>query len=79
MAIISEQTDIVPSFTEFPYGDSGPPFTYLFVFFRAALAAYGGSQARDQIRAVVAGHHHSHNNVGSELRLRPTPQLMANT
>ena len=29
------------------------------------------------IGAVAAGLHHSHSNVGSELRLRPTPQLTA--
>ena len=51
-------------------------FIYLFVFlsFRAAPAAYAGSQA---IGAVASGLHHSHSNVGSELRLQPTPQLMA--
>ena len=55
-------------------------FVCLFVFvlaFRAASAAYGSSQARGQIRATVASLHHSHSNAGSELRLRPTPQLMA--
>ena len=39
--------------------------------FRAAPMAYGGSQARGPVL------HHSHTNVGSEPRLRPTPQLMA--
>ena len=56
-----------------------PPF-YLFVvvaFSRAAPAAYGGSQARGLIGAVAAGLRQSHSNVGYELRLRPTPQLMA--
>ena len=38
--------------------------------------AYGGSQARGPIGAVAAGLHHRHSNVGSELHLRPTPQLM---
>ena len=33
-----------------------------FAFFRAALEAYGGSQARGQIRAVAASLHHSHSN-----------------
>ena len=46
-------------------------------FFRDTLSAYGGSQARDQIRAIAAGLHHSHSNVGSEPCLRPAPQLMA--
>ena len=37
--------------------------------------AYGGSQARGQIRAVATGLHHSHNNLESELRLQFTLQL----
>ena len=46
-------------------------FIYLgfFAISRAALLAYGGSQARGLIRAVAAGLHHSHSNTGSELRL----------
>ena len=43
----------------------------------AAPAAYGGSQARGLIGAVAAGLHQSHSNLGSELHLRPTPQLTA--
>ena len=39
--------------------------------------AYGGSQARGQTRAVAAGLHHSHSNMGSKPRLRPTAQLTA--
>ena len=39
--------------------------------------AYGGSQARGQIRAVAAGLRQSHSNVGSEPRQCPTPQLLA--
>ena len=50
-------------------------FSFLLLFFRAAPAAYGGSQARGRIRATAASLHHSH--VGSEPRLRPTPELMA--
>ena len=52
-------------------------FLCLFVFSRAALAAYGGSQARGLIGAVAAGLTQSHSNVGSEPRLRRTPQLTA--
>ena len=48
-----------------------------FYLFRAAPTAYGGSQARGQIRAVAAGLQHSRSNLGSEPRLRPTPQLSA--
>ena len=50
---------------------------FFFAFFRAAPAVYGGSQARGLIRAVAAGLHQSHSNPGSELHLRPPPQLMA--
>ena len=39
--------------------------------------AYGDSQARGQIRSVATGLCHSHSNMGSELHLRPTPQLTA--
>ena len=35
-------------------------FWVLFCLFRATPAAYGGSQAKGQIGAVVAGLHHSH-------------------
>ena len=35
--------------------------------------AYGGSQARDEIRAVAASLYHS--NARHEPRLQPTPQL----
>ena len=38
-------------------------------FFRAAPAAYGHSQARGQIGAVVTSLHHSHSNTGSEPHL----------
>ena len=50
---------------------------FFLVFFRAAPAAYGGSQARGRIGAIAAGLHQSHSNMGSELRLQPTPQLRA--
>ena len=52
-------------------------FLFCFVFSRAAPAAYGGSQARGLIGAVVSNLHQSHSNEGSELRLQPTPQFMA--
>ena len=42
---------------------------------RAALAAYGGSQARGLVGAVAASLRQSHSSAGSEPRLRPTPQL----
>ena len=47
------------------------------MLFRAAPMAYRSSQARDRIAAAAASLYHSHNNTGSEPRLRPTPQLTA--
>ena len=52
-------------------------FFFFFVFFRATPAAYGGSQDRGLMGAVATGLRHSHSNMGSELPLRPTPQLTA--
>ena len=52
-------------------------FVVVFVFFRATLEAYGGSQARGPIRAVAADLHQSHSNTRSKPHLRPTPQLKA--
>ena len=46
---------------------------FFFFLFRAAPAAYGGSQAGGRIRATAASH--SHSNATSELCLQPTPQL----
>ena len=47
------------------------------LFFRAAPAVYGGSQARGQIEATAAGPHHSQSNAGSEPCLWPTQQPTA--
>ena len=52
-------------------------FFGLFAFSTAVHAAYGGSQARDRIRAAAAGLRQSHSNAGSKQHLRPTPQLTA--
>ena len=52
-------------------------FFFVFGLFRAAPMAYGGSQARGRIGAVAASLHQSHSDARSELRLQPTPQLMA--
>ena len=51
--------------------------TFSYFFFRVTPAAYGGSQARSQIGAPAASLRNSQSKVGSELRLRPTPQLTA--
>ena len=51
--------------------------SFFFAISWAALMAYGGSQARGLIISLATGLHQSHSNVGSELRLRPTPQLTA--
>ena len=61
---------------------AGPYLAEMFCFFffwpfRAALGAYGSSQARGQIGATAASLHHSHSNTGSKPHLRPTPQLTA--
>ena len=50
-----------------------------FFLFRATPTAYGGSQARGEIRAIASGlcHSHSHSNIRSELHLRPTLQFLA--
>ena len=42
-------------------------FYFIFLLFRAAPAAYGGSQARNRIGATAAGLRHSHSNAISEL------------
>ena len=52
-------------------------FLCLFLLFRAAPVAYGGSQAKGPIRATANGLHHSYSNRGPEPHLRPTPQLTA--
>ena len=52
-------------------------FFVFLLFSRATPTAYGGSQARSRIGAVATGLHQSHSNAGSELCLRPTPQLTA--
>ena len=48
---------------------------FFFFHFRVTPAAYESSPARGPIRAIAAGLHHSHSNVGSKPSLRPTPQL----
>ena len=50
---------------------------FFFLPFRVTPSAYGGSQARGQIRAAPAGLHHSHSSTRPEPRLRPTSQLTA--
>ena len=50
------------------------PLLLLVCLFRAALAAYGASQARGRIRAAAADLHHSHSNARPKPHLQPTPQ-----
>ena len=45
------------------------------VLSRTTPTAYGSSQARSQVGAAAASLCHSHSHAGSELCLRPTPQL----
>jgi len=49
----------------------------LFAISWTAPAAYGDSQARGLIGAVAASLCQNHSKAGSELSLRPTPQLTA--
>ena len=49
----------------------------LFAIFWAALAVYGGSQARGRIGATATGLRQSPINAGSEPHLQTTPQLTA--
>ena len=50
---------------------------FFFFLFRAALQAYGSSQAMGWIWVTAAGLYHSHSNDRCEPCLWPTPQLMA--
>ena len=55
-------------------------YTYIYIYillFKAAPAAYGGSQARGPIGAVATRLCHSHSHGRSESHLRLTPQLTA--
>ena len=52
-------------------------FFFFWLFFRAASAAYGSSQAKGQIRVAADSLYHSHSNARSEQRLWLTPQLTA--
>ena len=62
------------------FGESEIIFIYFFNFCLFAISwatptAYGGSQARGQIRVVAAGLCQSHSNSRPKPRLQPTPQL----
>ena len=52
-------------------------FFSFFLFFTAALTAYGRSQARGWIGAAAARLRHGHSNAGSKLSLPPTPRRTA--
>ena len=69
--------NVVVTFVLAKPGQSRLFYFLSFCPFRTAPAAYGGSQPRDLIGAVAAGLCYSHSHATSELRLRPTPQLMA--
>ena len=74
--IHQRQGHIPNSWDRFSYFNSSDFFFFFFfLLFRAALEAYGVSQARGQIGATSAGLHHS--NTRSEQHLQPTPQLTA--
>ena len=65
--------------TQLPQAPVRGPELFFSCFYRATPAAYGGSQARGQIRATAFSIHHSHSNVASKPSLRTTPQLTAVT
>ena len=50
---------------------------FVFCLFRAAPAAYRGSQARSLVGATATGLRQSHGNARSEPCLQPTPQFTA--
>ena len=52
-------------------------FFFFFVFLGLHQEHTVGCQAGGQVGAIVAGLCHSHSNEGSELCLRPTPELTA--
>ena len=54
-------------------------FILFFLLFRAALEAYGGSQARSGTGAAAAGLHHSHSSVESGPPLTYTTAHSSNT
>ena len=49
----------------------------IYFIWAGASTLHGDSQARGQVRAIVAGLHHSYSNTRSKLYVRPTPQLRA--
>ena len=51
-------------------------FFFCLLFFRAAPAAYGGSQARGPIGSTAASLCQSHSNARSKQHLQPTPQSL---
>ena len=59
-------------------GSHSPPFFFFFVFSRAALVAFGGSQAWGWIGATAASLSHSHSNTRSQLRMWPTLSQILN-
>ena len=52
-------------------------FFFFLPFLEPLPSAYGGTQAKGLIGAVVAGLRQSHSIVGSEPYLQPTPWLTA--
>ena len=50
-------------------------FFFFFFLFWVSPMAFGGSVAWDPIRGTSACQQHRHNNIRSEVCLRPTPQL----
>ena len=62
-------TGLAASGSGFKVGRRKLERVYFFFLFRVELEAYGGSQARDQIRAVATSLYHSRSNVRCKLHL----------
>ena len=60
-----------------PGGDLSTESFFFYFPPRAALKAYGSSQARGQIGAPAAGHSHNNSNARSKLHLRTMLWLVA--
>ena len=74
---LSIKRDVFLSFSFLNANNLIHSFIHSFIYsFGGAPTTYGGSQARDPIRAVATGLLHSHSNARSEPCLHPTLQLM---
>ena len=71
----TDYTSVGEDIKQLKYSYISPSLSLFFYLFKAALGAYGSSQARVQIRAAVAGLRYSHSNARPKPHLQCTPQL----